>query len=91
MSGIRLEATANIVTCSIGALKNIVKVVERSGVKVSDVILQPLASSYSTLIEDEKQVGVVDNRIVGAAKDIYEKAEKKLRISSDPEPKKKAA
>jgi len=58
------------VTGGVSAAQNIVKCVERCGLKVSDVILQQLASSYSVLSEDEKELGICMVDIGGGTTDI---------------------
>lgn len=58
MSGVRLEARVHIVTSAVSAAQNIVKCVRRCGLEVSDIILEPLASSHAVLTEDEKDLGV---------------------------------
>jgi cell division protein FtsA len=58
MSGVRLEANVHIVTASLSAAENIIKCVKRCGLEVDDLILEQLASSYSILTDDEKQLGV---------------------------------
>jgi len=58
MSGVRLEAKVHLVTGAVSAAENIVKCVRRCGLKVSDIILEQLASSYAVLSEDEKDLGV---------------------------------
>ena len=58
MSGVRLEANIHIVTGAVSAAQNIVKSIKQCGLEVADVILQPLASSYAVLTEDEKELGV---------------------------------
>jgi cell division protein FtsA len=58
MSGVRLEAKVHIVTGSVSAAQNIIKCIRRCGLEVDDIILQQLASSYSVLTEDEKELGV---------------------------------
>jgi len=58
MAGVRLEARVHLVTGAVSAAQNIVKCVNRCGLSVDDLILQPLASSYSVLNEDEKELGV---------------------------------
>ena len=58
MSGMRLEVRVHIVTGAISAAQNIVKCVRRCGLEVNDLVLQPLASSYAVLSEDEKDLGV---------------------------------
>ncbi len=58
MSGIRLEAKVHLVTGAVSAAQNIVKCVQRCGLDVEDVVLEQLASSYSVLTEDEKELGI---------------------------------
>ncbi|MBS4028346.1 MAG: cell division protein FtsA, partial [Ignavibacteriales bacterium] len=70
MNGIRLEATVHVVTSAIGAIKNIEKCVQRSGIKVHDVVLQQLASSYATLVDEEKELGVALVDIGGGTTDV---------------------
>ena len=57
MSGVRLEAGVHMVTASSSAIQNIKKCVNRCGIKVQDVVLEQLASSYAVLTEDEKELG----------------------------------
>ena len=59
MSGRRLEVRAHIVTGAISAAQNIIKCIKRCGISVSDLVLQPLASSSSILTEDEKNLGTL--------------------------------
>lgn len=58
MSGVRLEAKVHIVTCANDMAKNIVKCVERCELKADQLIFSALASSYSVLTDDEKELGV---------------------------------
>ncbi len=59
MLGVRLEADVHLITANISAVENMVRAVERSGLMVDDVVLQPLASGLSALSEDERVAGVV--------------------------------
>lgn len=59
MSGVRLESEAHIITGSATALKNITKCMNDIGVGISGFVFSGLASSYSTLTETEKELGVV--------------------------------
>lgn len=70
MSGVRLEAKVHIITGAVSAAQNIVKCVKRCGLEVSDIILEQLASSYSVLTEDEKELGVCMVDIGGGTTDI---------------------
>ncbi len=58
MFGVRLEAQVHIVSVSDAAAKNIYKCVERCGLHVDRLILEPLASSYAVLNPDELELGV---------------------------------
>jgi len=70
MSGVRLEARVHMVTGAVSAAQNIVKCVRRCGLEVEDLILEQLASSYSALGEDEKDLGVCLVDIGGGTTDI---------------------
>ncbi len=58
MSGIRLDARVHIVTGAQSAAENIMKCVRRCGLEVDSLTLHPLASSYSVLTQDERDLGV---------------------------------
>ncbi|MFA9949062.1 cell division protein FtsA [Dentiradicibacter hellwigii] len=70
MSGFRLEVKVHIVTGAVSAAQNIVKCVRRCGLEVCDLVLQPLASSYAVLSEDEKDLGVCLVDIGGGTTDL---------------------
>ncbi|MBX2818308.1 MAG: cell division protein FtsA [Rhodothermaceae bacterium] len=70
MSGVRLEANVHIVTGLVSAARNIYRCVEKAGYSVADIVLEPLASSYSVLHQDEKEVGVALIDIGGGTTDI---------------------
>jgi cell division protein FtsA len=65
-----MEVKVHIVTGAVSAAQNIVKCVRRCGLEVSDLILQPLASSHAVLNEDEKDLGVCLVDIGGGTTDI---------------------
>jgi len=58
MAGVRLEAHVHVVTAALSATQNINKCVSRCGLVIDELIMQPLAASYSVLTEDEKDLGV---------------------------------
>lgn len=58
MSGVRLEVRVHLVACAANAVQNIEKCIERCGLGVDDIVLGPLASSYATLTDDERNLGV---------------------------------
>ena len=70
MSGMRMEAEVHIITGLVSAAKNIYRCVERAGYQVADIILEPLASSYSVLDAEEKEAGVVLVDIGGGTTDV---------------------
>lgn len=70
MAGIRLEAKVHIVTGGVSAAQNIVKCIERCNLKVSDIVLQQLASSTAVLTDDEKELGVCLVDIGGGTTDM---------------------
>ncbi len=70
MSGVRLEVKVHIVTGAVSAAQNIVKCVRRCGLEVVDLVLQPLASAWAVLSEDEKDLGVCLIDIGGGTTDI---------------------
>jgi cell division protein FtsA len=70
MSGVRLEAKVHLVTCAVNAVQNVEKCIERCGLKVDDVILEQLASSYAVLTDDERDLGVCLVDIGGGTTDI---------------------
>ncbi len=70
MSGIQLEGNFHIITGQIAAAKNIFKCVNKAGLEVAELILEPLASSSSVLSEEEKEAGVVLVDIGGGTTDI---------------------
>jgi cell division protein FtsA len=70
MIGVRLEVKVHIVTGAVSAVENITKCVRRCGLKVNDVMLQPLASALAVLNEDEKDLGVCVMDIGGGTTDL---------------------
>ncbi|UCF78561.1 MAG: cell division protein FtsA [Candidatus Eiseniibacteriota bacterium] len=70
MSGIRLEAEVHIITGAVTSAKNICKSIERAGLRVDDLVLEPLASSHAVLGPDERDLGVVLLDIGGGTTDV---------------------
>ena len=70
MSGVRLEAKVHLITCAVNAAQNIEKCIRRCGLGVDDIILEQLASSYSVLTDDERELGVCLVDIGGGTTDI---------------------
>ena len=70
MAGSRLEAKVHLVTCSNNASQNIHKCVSACGLDVEGFVLEQLASSYSVLTKDERDLGVCLIDIGGGTTDI---------------------
>ncbi|UCG92305.1 MAG: cell division protein FtsA [candidate division WOR-3 bacterium] len=70
MSGVKLEADVHIVTAAITSAQNIYTALEKAGLKVKDLVLQPLASSYAVLQSDEIDLGVGLLDIGGGTTDV---------------------
>jgi cell division protein FtsA len=70
MSGVRLEAEVHIITGAVTSAKNICKSITRAGLKVHDLVLEPLASSHAVLGPDERDLGVVLLDIGGGTTDV---------------------
>lgn len=70
MSGVRLEANFHIITGQISASRNIMKCIEKVGLDVADITLEPIASSSAVLSHDEKEAGVALVDIGGGTTDI---------------------
>jgi cell division protein FtsA len=70
MAGVKIEANFHVITAQVGAVRNIVKCVERSGLIAKDLILEPFASAVSTLDKDELLEGVALVDIGGGTTDV---------------------
>ncbi len=70
MHGIRLEAQVHIISGAVSSVQNLVKCCEMAGVKVSDVVLEQLASALAVLNDDERELGVGMLDIGGGTADL---------------------
>ncbi len=70
MAGVRLEVKVHMVMGANSAAQNIIKCIQRCELEVEDIVLEQLASSYSVLTEDEKDLGVCIVDIGGGTTDI---------------------
>jgi len=59
MSGVRLEVETHIISGASTSMRNLVKCVQQAGVDVEDLVFSALASSYATLSDTEKELGVI--------------------------------
>lgn len=70
MLGNKLEANFHVIIGQTSAVKNIVKCIELAGLKMENMILEPIASAAAVLGEDEKEAGVAIVDIGGGTTDI---------------------
>ncbi len=70
MCGAKVEADFHIITGQISAIQNIRKCVEKAGLNLVEMFLEPHASSCAVLSADEKEAGVVLVDIGGGTSDI---------------------
>ena len=70
ISGARLEVDVHVVTGAIPPAKNLMKCVNRAGLDVVGIVLQPLASSEAVLTDEEKGLGIVMVDLGGGTTDL---------------------
>jgi len=70
MAGVRLEGNFHIITGLITAAKNINRCVDKAGLTIADLILEPIASAEAVLTDEEKEAGVALVDIGGGTTDI---------------------
>ncbi len=70
LSGHRLEAKVHLVTSAINTEKDLQTCMEKAGIEVDGFILEPLASAYSVLDKNERNLGVILIDIGGGTSDI---------------------
>jgi len=70
MSGVRLEVEVHMITGAVTSVQNVVRSVNRAGLEVRDIVLEPLASAEAVLYADEKELGVVLVDIGGGTTDV---------------------
>jgi len=70
MSGVKLEANFHVITAQVGAVRNIIRCVEKAGLTPKDLVLESFASAASTLDDDEFREGVALVDIGGGTTDV---------------------
>ncbi len=70
LSGNRLEVNVHVITGAVTSAQNIIKCVNRAGLDVVDIVLQPLASSEAVLSQEERDLGVVMVDLGGGTTDL---------------------
>jgi cell division protein FtsA len=70
MSGQRLEAEVHVITGAVGSIQNLIKAVQRTGLELDDLVLQPLASAEAVVTQEERELGAVLVDIGGGTTDV---------------------
>ena len=70
MAGVKLEANFHVITAQVGAVRNIMRCVEKAGLTPKELILEPFASALATLDDDELREGVALVDIGGGTTDV---------------------
>ncbi len=70
MIGYRLEVEAHVVTGAAASIQNLQRAVEGAGIKVADLVLEPIAAANAVLTNAEKEMGVIVADIGGGTTDI---------------------
>ncbi|MDL1966039.1 MAG: cell division protein FtsA [Candidatus Desulfofervidus auxilii] len=70
MAGVRLEVQVHIITASVAAVQTLIRCIQRAGLDVVEIVLQPLAASRAVLTEEEKTLGVALVDLGGGTTDI---------------------
>lgn len=81
LQGVRLKAQAHLIGCQQAWLNNLHKAVHECGLKVDQTVFSGLASTYSVLTEDEKDLGVCLVDFGGGSMDIMVYTNGALRYS----------
>ena len=79
MLGSKIEANFHVIIGQTLAAKNIVKCIEKAGLEMDYMILEPIASAQAVLDEEEKDAGVVLVDIGGGTTDIAIFKESKIQ------------
>ncbi|MBI4066716.1 cell division protein FtsA [Candidatus Gottesmanbacteria bacterium] len=82
MTGVRLEVDTHLVTGGATAIRNHHKCVEELGVDIAGIVFGGLASSYATLSDTEKELGVILVDVGGGTTDVAIFIEGALSYSS---------
>ncbi|MDC0204718.1 cell division protein FtsA [Flavobacteriales bacterium] len=70
MAGVKLEANFHVITAQVGAVRNIMRCVEKAGLTPKELVLEPFASAVATLDDDEQREGVALVDIGGGTTDV---------------------
>ncbi len=82
MAGVRLEVKVHIVTGAVTSAQNIIRACNRSGLDVSNIVLESLASSKAVLSPEEREIGVALVDIGGGTTDMAIFAKESIKHTS---------
>lgn len=82
MSGLRLEVEAQVVMAKSTVIRNLLKSVQRAGIKVNGIVLGPSAISEAVLKREEKDMGIALVDVGSATVDISIYESGKLKHTS---------
>ena len=70
MAGVKIEANFHVITAQVGAVRNIMRCVEKARLVPKELVLEPFASAVATLDKDELREGVALVDIGGGTTDV---------------------
>lgn len=70
LHGFRLDAEVHIILGAVTSIQNLTKCVEGAGVRIENLVLEPLASAEAVLTDDERETGVALVDIGGGTTDV---------------------
>jgi len=70
LHGFQLDAEVHIIHGAMTSIRNLTKCVEGAGVRVENLVLEPLASAEAVLTDDERETGVALVDIGGGTTDV---------------------
>lgn len=68
--GGRLEARVHIITGAIAPVQNLLRCCEAAGLRVADIVLEPIASAEAVISDEERDIGTLMIDIGGGTTDI---------------------
>jgi cell division protein FtsA len=70
MSATKLEVETHVVTAATSFVENVMKCVQRAGLQIEELVVEPLATGLAVLTDAERQLGVVLADIGGGTTDV---------------------
>jgi cell division protein FtsA len=70
MSATQLEVETHLVTAATAFVENVVKCVQRAGLQIEEIVVEPLATGLAVLTDAERQLGVALADIGGGTTDV---------------------